>query len=234
MIVDIHMHFSRDFETRKVVEAGREAGVDKLCFLPLTAYGRGKTEYSFTCEEVKKIAEEYPEVIGFHPGSCTDPEGIADLERSVKELGLRGMKVHSEKNWRLDGLLSCHALLRKAGELEIPVVIHPSTPAINAEVARLCPETTFIFAHVGYQWEEAFQAAKPYENACYDTGGYDAVAGIVERGVELLGPERIFFGSDAPVRNFNSQLAKVQYADISKRDKRMVLGGNAARVLKLR
>ncbi|MEM3041166.1 MAG: amidohydrolase family protein [Nitrososphaerota archaeon] len=233
MIIDIHMHFAHDIETKKIVEAARNAGIDKLCFLPLSRRGEA-LKYSYTSEEVKQIMDQHPEVVGFHPGSVTDPEGIEDLERSVKKYGFRGMKIHQEKNWRLEGLLACHALFRKAGELKIPVVIHPSTPIIDAELARSCPETTFIFAHAGYQWEEAFQAAKPYENACFDTSGYDAVAGVVERGVELLGAERIFFGSDAPVRNFASQLAKVQYADISKRDKRLILGENAARVLNLR
>jgi predicted TIM-barrel fold metal-dependent hydrolase len=61
--------------------------------------------------------------------------------------------------------------------------------------------------------------------------GFDPERGIVEKAVEVLGAERVYYGSDAPGRNYAAQLAKVRYADISDRDKALILGGNAARLL---
>ena len=77
-------------------------------------------------------------------------------------------------------------------------------------------------------------AVKPYPNLYLDMSGFDPERGIVEKAVEVLGAERVLFGSDAPGRSYAAQLAKVQYADISEDDKALVLGGNAARLLDLR
>jgi hypothetical protein len=49
--------------------------------------------------------------------------------------------------------------------------------------------------------------------------------------VRELGPGRVLFGSDAPGRSFASQLAKVQDADITESQRRMILGGNLRRML---
>ena len=105
--------------------------------------------------------------------------------------------------------------------------------AYLAELGKRYPDTTFILAHSGHMWVKSFQAAKPYPNLYFDVSGFDPERGVVERAVEYLGAERILWGSDAPGRNYAAQLAKVQYADISERDKELILGGNAIRLLGL-
>ena len=54
---------------------------------------------------------------------------------------------------------------------------------------------------------------------------------MVEMAVRELGPKRIIYGSDAGGRSYASQLAKVIGADISQRDKELILGGNLQRLL---
>ncbi|MCD6593073.1 amidohydrolase [Candidatus Bathyarchaeota archaeon] len=254
MIIDIHAHPSRDRKAlRSMLEAARKAGIDKVCLLPIR--GRSFERYFYTNEEMKNLVKEYSDwVIGFSAGSCIDPNGAEDLEKAVRDYGLKGVKIHEERNWVLKGLLGCHGLLRKAGELGVPVIIHswheeeglpPGSEKyvglqgrfpvhIISEVARKCPDTILIFAHMGGNWEKALQAAKPHENVYFDTCGFDPIIGVVERAVEVLGPERILFGSDAPGRSFVAQLSKIQYADISERDRRLILGENAMRILGLR
>jgi len=74
---------------------------------------------------------------------------------------------------------------------------------------------------------------EPYRNVYLDTSGFDPEMGIVEMAVERLGAERVIYGSDAPGRSFAAQVAKVIYADISEADKRLILGENAAKILRL-
>ena len=51
--------------------------------------------------------------------------------------------------------------------------------------------------------------------------------------LSVVGAERILYGSDAPIRDYASQLAKVTGARISDRERQRILGENAARLLNL-
>jgi predicted TIM-barrel fold metal-dependent hydrolase len=254
MIVDIHVHIPfLDLEKvqpgwretfKEMLEAGERAGIDKQVVLGLSKNN----------ELVKELLDAFPDkLIGFIRGICQDPDAPAILEKFVKVYGFKGVKIHSEPNLPLRGLLAGHPIFLKAAELRVPVLIHSwheeegltqearevigaehvFPMRIAAELGKNYPNTTFIFAHAGGIWVKAFQAAKHYPNLYFDTSGFDPERGIVEKAVEVLGPERILFGSDAPGRNYAAQLAKVQYADISENDKRLILGENAAKLLEL-
>ena len=228
-----------------MLEAGRRAGINKQVILGLASDN----------QPLRELVDMFPhEVVGFMRGMCTEPKSLATLEKYVKGYGFKGVKLHEEPDWPLTGLLACGRLLRRAGELNAPVVIHSwhseeglseearrniseeqtFSVRVMAELGSRYPDTTFIFAHLGGMWVKAFQATKPYPNLCFDTSGFDPERGIVEKAVEVLGPERVFFGSDAPGRNYAAQLAKVRYADISEGDKRLIMGENASQLLDLR
>jgi predicted TIM-barrel fold metal-dependent hydrolase len=206
------------------------------------------------CNEVVRdlVARSPDRAIGFVRGWCTDPASAATVERYVLEHGFRGVKIHTEPDWPLSGLLGGHAIYQAAGRLGVPVLIHgfheeeglsadthdelgPGHYPVRlmAELGRRYPETTFILAHVGMMWVKALQAVRPYPNLCVDVSGFDPERGIVESAVQALGAERVLYGSDAPGRCYAAQLAKVRYADIDERDKRLILGGNAVRLLGL-
>jgi len=84
-------------------------------------------------DELAKIVEKQPDkFIGFAALAPQNPGEAADeLERAVKELGLKGWKTHSnirgtylddEKYW---------VILDKAERLDIPIYLHPTIPAIT-------------------------------------------------------------------------------------------------------
>jgi len=253
LIVDIHVHIPfRDLEEveprwqetfKEMMEAAGRAGIDKQVILGLSKNN----------ESVKELVDTYPdELVGFVRGMCQDQDTPALLGKFVKEYRFRGVKIHTEPNWPLEGLLAGHPIFLKAAELDIPVLIHSwhdeegltqearkivggwvFPVRIMAELGKQYPDTQFIFAHAGGIWTKAFQAAKNYPNLHFDTSGFDPERGIVEKAVEVLGSERVLFGSDAPGRNYAAQLAKVQYADISEKDKRLILGENAVKLLQL-
>ena len=71
MIVDIHVHPSRDGSgIEEMLEAGRRAGIHKQVFMGIE----------------KEMIDKFPdEIIGFVRGRCTDPESPAILEEYVKK-----------------------------------------------------------------------------------------------------------------------------------------------------
>jgi predicted TIM-barrel fold metal-dependent hydrolase len=228
-----------------MLEAGRRAGIDVQVLFGWSDPGSGCNEI------VRDIVHRYPgRVIGFVRAWCSDPTSVATVEQYVGEYGFRGIKVHDERDWPLSGLLGGHPIFRVAGRLGVPVLLHSFHEEeglsadmhdelgvghypvhLMAELGRRYPDTVFIFAHVGMMWVKALQAIQPYPNLHVDVSGFDPERGIVEKAVQVLGAERVLFGSDAPGRSYAAQMAKVQAADISAVDKGLVLGGNAARLL---
>jgi predicted TIM-barrel fold metal-dependent hydrolase len=68
-------------------------------------------------------------------------------------------------------------------------------------------------------------------NVFVDTSGGDPQSGIVEAAVAALGPARVLYGSDAPIRHFGVSVGKILGADLPEAVKRDLLWNNAARLL---
>ncbi|MBD3676373.1 MAG: amidohydrolase family protein [Planctomycetaceae bacterium] len=106
-----------------------------------------------------------------------------------------------------------------------------STPAELAQLAAHYPNQPFICAHAGGEWEQGNRAVAESPNILVETSGFDATAGFIDMAVRDLGAERVVFGSHLPSRSLGTELSKVIAADISERDKRMILGENYRQLL---
>ena len=98
-------------------------------------------------------------------------------------------------------------------------------------MAKRHPKAKLICGHTGGDWEPGIRAIRDQKHVPIGIGGSDPTAGFVEMAVRELGSERVIYGSDIGGRSFASQLAKVQGANISDRDKRLILGENLKRLL---
>ncbi len=135
-------------------------------------------------------------------------------------------------------------ICERAAELGVPILQHTflrpegnlageSSPADLVELAARHPDTTFIGAHTGFNWEQGAREFADQANIVADTCGGDPDMGFVETAVRWMGADRVLYGSDAGGRSFATQLAKVHGADISDADKEKILRTNAKRVLNL-
>ncbi|NQT93723.1 MAG: amidohydrolase family protein [Lentisphaerae bacterium] len=57
--------------------------------------------------------------------------------------------------------------------------------------------------------------------------------GLIEWAVREVGADKILFGTDSPSYFTPMQRARIDYADISKADKRKILSGNADKLFNL-
>lgn len=253
MVIDVHVHTQSPgavFDPSEVQDAKRLAahsGIDRIVYLfNLRTGGRDPSpdDIRESNDLGMRLVESDPDFfVGFcYLNPSHDPDfSLSEIERCVVQGNMRGIKlwvaVHADDP-RLD------PIMRRAAELKIPVLHHAwykmtkyefneSNPKEIAALARRHPDVTIIMAHLaGVRWRGVLDI-KPYPNVCVDTSGGQPDVGLVEFAVQELGPERVVFGSDWPLRDFAVQKARVTDAAISDQAKAMILGKNAERILGL-
>lgn len=79
-------------------------------------------------DELARIIEKYPQMfVGLASIAPQDPENAADeFERAVKELGLKGVKLHSNIGGKYPDATEFHYIFKMAGKLNVPIYLHPT------------------------------------------------------------------------------------------------------------
>lgn len=189
---------------------------------------------------VARLCREHRDLAyGFSYVNPVHGEAAVDEIRRCLDIGMVGIKL-----W-----LGCPCndervfpIAEEAIRRNIPILQHTwirdpmlpgeSSPWDVAELAQRYPEVTIIMAHMAYRWRQGVQVVKDLPNVLVDCSGGDTELGQIEHAVEILGAERVLFGSDAPGRDILLQLSKVTCSEISEEHKVMILRSNAERLLK--
>jgi predicted TIM-barrel fold metal-dependent hydrolase len=112
-----------------------------------------------------------------------------------------------------------------------------SLAADYVQFANAFPEVRLIIAHLGCGWDgdlthqvRAIHQSK-HGNLFTDTSSAKSITPkLVEWAVREVGAERILFGTDTPLYFAPMQRARIDHADLSDRDKRLILCENAMRL----
>jgi predicted TIM-barrel fold metal-dependent hydrolase len=117
----------------------RDAGIS-IQVLSLSVPGCEPLEPSFGTklskavnDELARICEKYPEnFVGLASLAPQDPENARDeFDRAVRELGLRGVKLHSNIGGRYPDAPEFHYLFEMADKLGVPIYLHPTQSNIS-------------------------------------------------------------------------------------------------------
>ncbi|MFP3904759.1 MAG: amidohydrolase family protein [Armatimonadota bacterium] len=250
MIIDshVHLHSFGDEVTANVDRAVKFAdrmGIEKLVVSLGPQLRRQPTadELIEDNEYVMRGVQHNPDrIVGLVYASPNHIETSVELMEQYIENGpMRGVKM-----WicRHCSNPANDPIADYAGELDVPIQQHTwikstgnypteSTPWDLLELAKRHPDTQFIMAHSGGNWEKGIRIIKDQTNIAIDVCGGNPEVGQTEYGVKYLGAQRVLYGSDAAGRSFASQLAKVTGADISDDDRRLILEENARRMFHL-
>jgi predicted TIM-barrel fold metal-dependent hydrolase len=166
-------------------------------------------------------------------------EAVAEIERCVVGERMVGVKLWIARKATDPGL---DPVLDAAVRLGVPVLQHAwrkttgnlpneSAPADVADLARRHPRARIAMAHLNGCNPRGVAEVASWPNVSVDTAGGDPESGMVELAVGRLGPGRVLFGSDAPIRHFGVSLAKVLGAELPEAVKRDILWNNAVRIL---
>jgi len=248
LIFDAHCHIGREHSKSRsfalsadeLVNIMDRNGIDKAI---VCSMGKGlNVETSRANDEISSAVRKHPDrLVGFAGANPWHEDAALDeLERGVKRLGLRGLKLHPDLQGfpASDDLV--YPLIRRAGELKIPVYVHSGTsiysqPMEIGEMALSCPETTVIMGHMGYDnyYFDAIPAARRSHNLILETSR-NAQYWTIEESVEAIGPDRVVFGTDAPYSKAEVEIARIKSLKLDSDVQRKILGENISKILQER
>jgi predicted TIM-barrel fold metal-dependent hydrolase len=184
-----------------------------------------------TFEEYWAASKLEPRIIPFT--TCVLDMSLNDmikkLEKDIKN-GAKGLKLHPTlQNLSLDDPKT-EAAVKVFRDADLPVLTHcganpyylddspwskKTTPAFSdmQEVGKFChkwADTKIIAAHCCSQVETLFELVKGLPNVYTDTSMCSAA--LMRKGVELLGKDKILFGTDVPFGSFHYSIAELDKA----------------------
>jgi predicted TIM-barrel fold metal-dependent hydrolase len=234
-----------------------EAGIDQAVLLPIdvtTTHGCRIVSN----EQIANLVNKEPRFIGFASVDPNLPEAPAQLERAVRQLGLRGLKLDpSFQRFYPNDQQLAYPVYQVCSEQSIPVLLHAglswvpsglakfSQPLIIEEAIQAFPHVNFILAHFAWPWvDEAVMLAIKYPNVYLDTAilysgtPRNAFQKILAEqvGVDVLErslKNQIVFGSNYPRVDIRRSVRGIRALNISQSLANAIFDDNARHLLKM-
>lgn len=249
-IWDLHCHlasFAGRTPAERMAELLRYAdrmGIERVCVFmgwPHTQHPSPERLREENDQVLEALEHWHDRAFGFCYVSGEHVEAsLREIDRCVRDGPMTGIKLWVAKRCSDPQL---DPIVRRAAELKAVIYQHTwiktdggnlpgeSTPQDLVTLSRRHPGVPLICGHTGGTWELGIRAVRPVKEISIDLAGSDPTAGLVEMAVRELGAERVVYGSDVGGRSFASQLGKVRGAEISDREKGLILGGNLRRLM---
>ncbi len=205
-----------------------------VCSLPILAQKVTPEEFRHCNDALALALKKYPDKMkGFafvNPGYRKETE--YEIHRCIEDLGMIGVKLYYQ--YRIDDPVM-RDLIETCIQLDVPILMHASKlnyhpeeqPFVSngphfAAAAQAYPEATFIMAHIsgGGDWEWSLKAIADYPNIYTDMSGSVCDDGLMEKTVELLGANRVLFGTDG---SYSACIGKILGADLTEKEKVTIL-----------
>ncbi len=251
MIVDADCHISPergdpDITVEELIPMMDASGVDRaLCWL--------KPPYARYVEEgnraVHEAARRHPDrIIGFgwvNPRLGLDAAFDA-VKRCMEHYGFPGVKLNgAQDEYFIDDEALSLPVIEKIATLGGVLALHVGADAYErthpfrvAKIAARFPEMKILMAHMGgvgvpSLHAAAIEFARQHENLfCI---GSAAESKAILRALQVLGADRVCYGSDTPFGLMHVELARYRalLRDVSGQTRDQIMGGNILRILGL-
>jgi predicted TIM-barrel fold metal-dependent hydrolase len=250
LIIDADTHIAPtggEFALEEHMKRVAHAGIDKtLTWLKPDYVG---TEIEGHNKYVYEAMQKYPDVIlGF--GWADPTVSVEHAKKMVKvcteEYGLYGVKLNGAQNdYRIDDPVLALPVIEEIAKAGVMLAFHigadayENTHPFRAErIARMYPEMPILMVHIGMEDWDMNQAVVEIAARCpnmYLVGSATTDKAIMH-AIDVLGAERVLFGSDAPFQRPHVVCATYEAAladDLTQEEIALVMGGNAARLFNL-
>jgi len=255
-IIDVHTHpvlnhqGGSPAEIKALIAHGRRHGIVHMISLgDVLVYGfrPNSAQLRAINNQSAKVARLYPDYftafVYLNP-RLGERATMAEAERCAALPGFRGIKLEVACN-------SAHPCMRHVAKaartFNFPVLQHSwstsnmvrdrtfqSDPIDTAMFARRNPDVQVIMAHLTGIGFRGILEAKSLPNLYIDTSGGWPEEELVEFAVEHLGPDRLLYGSDLPVRENAITIGRILGSRLSAAERHKVFFANTARLLNLK
>ncbi|MFZ0012292.1 MAG: amidohydrolase family protein [Halobacteriota archaeon] len=221
-IIDAHNHIGMDLEgvmqqPQSLLRKMEQSHVQKCIIFPFNEIKPGKA-FSTANDYIAKVVAAHPgKFIGFARTDPQHPLAVDEVRRAVKQLGLKGLKLHPRSQLFNPSDEQTLPILEACVGLRVPILFHSGyaydpIPPMIAQVAQSFPELSIIMGHMGCSEvctptgvEEAIHVARGNDNVYLETSRV-MLASCIAKAVHVVGDTRVLFGSDTP---YGSQLDEI-------------------------
>lgn len=240
-VIDAHAHLGAnpqfafpDSSVAGLIATMDRIGVQMACVSSIPAiYGssdRGNAE-------ILAAVAQYPDrLFGYLVVDPGYPERVtAQLARGLAR-GMRGIKLHSHGGFAYDHP-HYQPVYEAAAARSMPLLAHTWSDAELDQLEahfRTYPQINFLLGHSGAVSREHYvRLGREYDNVFLELCFSVCPRGLVEYFVGEGMARKLLWGSDAIFMSMEQQIGRVVFAQIPEADKRLILGENATRALRL-
>lgn len=238
-MIDIHAHIWLGHEeqnARDMRKAAEKFGVERILISALGSHQPDETEIAVLNDRCFALCREDSLFLPYVTVAPEQKNAPAVLDRGI-ERGAVGMKIWVSC---LCDETCCDDLYRRCADAGLPVLVHTFAKAVwqlpneatavhLAAAAKRHPDTTFILAHLGGNCYHGLPLIRDLPNVCTDFSGSGCRADDLPYALELLGAERILFGTDMP-GSFAMSYGQVLAAPLTEEERGLILSENARRL----
>ena len=167
-------------------------------------------------------------------------ESVAIVEEYVVKLGFVGVKIHPDNSHQPVDSPNTLEILAAVDKLGVPILVHTygnggvADPAHALNVVEHYPDLTVILGHMGGDnWRGGIEVAAKGDNTYVDPCSCTQPhSDKIKEAKARLGAERILFGTDMPLLHPAWALGMIESADITSREREMILYDNARQIWK--
>ena len=218
-----------------------ENGIDRAMILPVATKPAQQTTINNWAAEIMGGGIYCCGTV--HPDA---EDAIEEVER-IKELGLYGVKFHSEYQFFCPDEERMFPIYEKIAELGLIAVFHGgwdpysgdvirATPKSFAAVAETFPRLRIVAAHLGGMnlWEDVERyTAGRFDNLWFDVGVISRYISDEQllRIIRMQGADRVLFGSDCPWDEPANEIAMIDRLELTEAERKKIFYGNAEKLL---
>jgi predicted TIM-barrel fold metal-dependent hydrolase len=235
--IDLHTHIG-NFGGWANVSASAEQLVESM-----DLYNVEKSAVYFTDNElVQRAVQKYPDrLVGCIWPNPHEADAADKVRKALGQWKFQGIKLHPLFQAFLPNDDIVHPIMEEARKFKVPVLFHTghspfSLPWSVGELSENFPDVKIVMLHMGdghgLYIQAAINTAKRYDNLYLETSAMP-MANKIREAMQLVGKDRVIYGSDLPFGNPAVEIAKATALNLSEEDFERYFYLNAKQLLNL-